>query len=151
MWPSFLRYPQGVTRCARRHGDLAATFARRPCHLLRSSSGLGAPTSSAACALLYNSVGRRGLPIFGVLTALLLSYVRRNVREPNVPVENRAIQRTQQRVGWAPLLTSFECSRLLNTLNDGLVDHKRLRRRLLDQDGFCRLARGNHTGSVSRA
>ena len=85
--------------------------------VLQSSWGLGALLSSAAYALLYDSIGWRGLLIMGVLPALVVVYVRRYVKEPEVWTQNRAIQRQQRREVRTPLFTIFKRKLLGNTLN----------------------------------
>jgi SHS family lactate transporter-like MFS transporter len=84
--------------------------------VLQGSWGLGAVLSSAAYGLLYDSIGWRGLLIMGVLPALLIIYVRKFVKEPPVWVENRRIQRTEQREVRAPLFSIFKRQVLVNTL-----------------------------------
>jgi len=84
--------------------------------VLQASWGLGALLSSAAYALLYNSIGWRGLLMIGVLPALSIVYVRRFVKEPPVWVENRRLQRTQQREVRVPLVKIFKRGLLYNTL-----------------------------------
>src|SRR5271156_6582627 len=84
--------------------------------VLQSSWGLGALLSSAAYGLLYTSIGWRGLLMIGVLPALLIVYVRRFVKEPAVWVENRRLQRTQQREVRIPLLQIFKRGMLANTM-----------------------------------
>ena len=85
--------------------------------VLQSSWGLGALLSSAAYGLLYDAIGWRGLLILGVLPALLVVYVRRYVKEPEIWAQNRTIQREQRREVRAPLLNIFKVSALGNTLN----------------------------------
>src|SRR6185312_12331792 len=85
--------------------------------VLQASWGLGALLSSAAYALLYDSIGWRGLLIMGVLPALLVVYVRRYVREREIWAKNRAIQREQKREVRVPLLKIFKLGVLGNTLN----------------------------------
>src|ERR1700757_1812422 len=84
--------------------------------ILRASWGLGAVLSSAAYGLLYTSIGWRGLLAIGVLPALSIVYVRRFVKEPPVWVENRRLQRVQQREVRVPLLKVFKRGLLYNTL-----------------------------------
>ena len=84
--------------------------------VLQSSWGLGALLSSAAYGLLYNSIGWRGLLMIGVLPALLIVYVRIYVKEPEVWVENRRLQRTQRREVRIPLLKIFKRGMLANTM-----------------------------------
>jgi len=82
----------------------------------QSSWGLGALLSSAAYGLLYNSIGWRGLLMLGVLPALLIFYVRHFVKEPEVWLENRRLQRTQRREVRIPLLKIFKRGMLANTM-----------------------------------
>src|SRR5271170_2379291 len=84
--------------------------------VLQSSWGLGALLSSAAYGLLYTSIGWRGLLMLGVLPALWIVYVRRYVKEPPVWVENRRLQRLQQREVKVPLLKIFKRGLLANTM-----------------------------------
>jgi SHS family lactate transporter-like MFS transporter len=84
--------------------------------VLQASWGLGALLSSAAYGLLYDSIGWRGLLWMGVLPALSIIYVRIFVKEPEVWVENRHLQRTQQREVRAPLFSIFKWAMLGNTL-----------------------------------
>ena len=85
--------------------------------VLQASWGLGAPLSSLAYGLLYDSIGWRGLLIMGVLPALLVIYIRRYVKEPEIWAKNRAIQRDQHREIRAPLFSIFKRGLLGNTLN----------------------------------
>ncbi len=85
--------------------------------VLQASWGLGALLSSAAYALLYNSIGWRGLLILGVLPALVVVYIRRYVKEPEIWAQNRVIQREQKREVRVPLLNIFKLNVLGNTLN----------------------------------
>src|SRR6266480_3775855 len=84
--------------------------------VLQASWGLGAVLSSAAYGLLYDSIGWRGLLWIGVLPALSFVYVRIFVKEPEVWVENRRLQRTQHREVRAPLFSIFKWGMLSNTL-----------------------------------
>ena len=84
--------------------------------VLQGSWGLGAVLSAAAYGLLYDVIGWRGLLMMGVLPAFLIIYVRFFVKEPPVWVENRRIQRTQQREVRAPLFSIFKRQVLANTL-----------------------------------
>src|SRR3974390_1065270 len=65
--------------------------------VLQSSWGLGAVLSSGAYGLLYDSIGWRGLLWIGVLPALWIVYIRIFVKEPPVWLENRRLQRAQNR------------------------------------------------------
>jgi len=84
--------------------------------VLQGSWGLGALLSSGAYGLLYNSIGWRGLLWIGVLPALSIVYVRQYVKEPPVWLENRRLQRAQQREVHAPLFSIFKRQVLGNTL-----------------------------------
>jgi len=84
--------------------------------MLQASWGLGTVLSSAAYGLLYDYIGWRGLLWLGVLPALSIVYVRFFVKEPEVWVENRRLQRTQQREVRAPLFSIFKRGMLANTL-----------------------------------
>ena len=57
--------------------------------VLQGSWGLGFLLSSAAYGLLYDAIGWRGLLWIGVLPALVVLYVRKYVKEPEVWKENR--------------------------------------------------------------
>src|ERR1700721_1126974 len=84
--------------------------------VLQGSWGLGALLSSAAYALLYDSIGWRGLLLIGVLPALLIVYIRKYVKEPEVWIENRRKQREQNREFHVPLFSIFKPAVLGNTL-----------------------------------
>src|SRR5260370_7752098 len=84
--------------------------------VLQSSWGLGALLSSAAYGLLYDSIGWPGLLWMGIRPALTIVYVRFFVKEPEIWVENRRLQRTQHREVRAPLFTIFKRAMLGNTL-----------------------------------
>ena len=84
--------------------------------VLQGSWGLGALLSSAAYALLYDSIGWRGLLLIGVLPALVIVYIRKYVKEPEVWIENRRKQRAENREFRAPLFSIFKRGVLANTL-----------------------------------
>jgi SHS family lactate transporter-like MFS transporter len=84
--------------------------------VLQGSWGLGALLSSAAYALLFDSIGWRGLLLIGVLPALLIVYIRKYVKEPEIWVENRRKQRLENKEFRAPLFTIFKRGVLANTL-----------------------------------
>src|ERR1700721_389232 len=75
--------------------------------VLQGSWGLGALLSSAAYALLYDSIGWRGLLLRGVLPALAIVYIRKFVKEPEIWIENRRKQRAENREFRVPLLSIF--------------------------------------------
>jgi SHS family lactate transporter-like MFS transporter len=85
--------------------------------VLQGSWGLGFLLSFACYGLFFNAIGWRGLLWIGVLPALAVFYVRFFVKEPEVWVENRRLQRTQQREVKAPLVSIFKRGIILNTLN----------------------------------
>jgi MFS transporter, SHS family, lactate transporter len=84
--------------------------------VLQGSWSIGFLLSSAAYGLLYNSIGWRGLLIMGVLPALAVVWIRVYVKEPEVWVENRRIQREQNKEFKAPLIDIFRLRMLPNTL-----------------------------------
>jgi len=84
--------------------------------VLQGSWGLGALLSSAAYALLFDSIGWRGLLLIGVLPALVIVYIRKYVKEPEVWIENRRKQRAENREFRAPLFSIFRRGVLANTL-----------------------------------
>src|SRR6202034_1471130 len=84
--------------------------------VLQGSWGLGALLSSAAYALLYDSIGWRGLLLIGVLPAVLIVYIRKYVKEPEVWIENRRKQRAENREFRAPLFSIFKRGVLGNTI-----------------------------------
>ena len=99
--------------------------------VLQGSWGLGALLSSAAYALLYDSIGWRGLLLIGVLPALLIVYIRIYVKEPEVWIENRRKQRAENREFRAPLFSIFQAERARQYPHGVLDDGQRVRRRLL--------------------
>jgi SHS family lactate transporter-like MFS transporter len=84
--------------------------------VLQGSWGIGFLLSSVVYGLLYQSWGWRGMLWIGILPALVVLYVRRFVREPEVWVENRRLQREQTREVRAPLLSIFKPGLIVNTL-----------------------------------
>jgi SHS family lactate transporter-like MFS transporter len=84
--------------------------------VLQGSWGIGFMISFATYGLLFNSIGWRGLLWIGVLPALAVVYVRFFVNEPEVWLENRRIQRTQNREVRAPLISIFKPAMIGNTL-----------------------------------
>ena len=84
--------------------------------VLQGSWGLGFLLSSAAYGLLYDAIGWRGLLWIGVLPALVVLYVRKYVKEPEVWKENREKQRMQQQEVHLPLIEIFKPKMLGNTL-----------------------------------
>jgi MFS family permease len=84
--------------------------------VLHGSWGLGALLSSAAYGLLYDHIGWRGLLLIGVLPALVIVYIRKYVKEPEIWIENRRKQRFENREFRAPLFSIFRRGLLANTL-----------------------------------
>jgi MFS transporter, SHS family, lactate transporter len=85
--------------------------------VLQGSWGIGFMISSGIYGLLFNSIGWRGMLWVGVLPALSVFYVRKFVKEPEVWVENRRLQRTQRREVRAPLFAIFKKAVFGNTLS----------------------------------
>ena len=71
---------------------------------------------SAFLQVLFDSIGWRGLLLIGVLPALVIVYIRKYVKEPEVWIENRRKQRAENREFRAPLFSIFKRRVLANTL-----------------------------------
>jgi SHS family lactate transporter-like MFS transporter len=84
--------------------------------VLQGSWALGFLASSAAYGLLFDSIGWRGLLWMGILPALVVVWVRKYVKEPEVWLENRRKQREQNRQVRLPLFVIFTRGNLANTL-----------------------------------
>jgi len=84
--------------------------------VLQGSWGIGFALSSLIWGLFVGYIGWRGMLWIGVLPALSVFYVRRFVKEPEVWLENRRLQRTQNREVRAPLISIFKRGLLYNTL-----------------------------------
>lgn len=84
--------------------------------ILQASWGIGFLLSSLVYGLFYQSWGWRGMLWVGILPALAVLHIRRFVKEPAVWVENRKLQRDQQREVRAPLTGIFKPALLANTL-----------------------------------
>ncbi len=84
--------------------------------LLQGSWGIGFLLSSVVYALLYDAIGWRGLLWIGVLPALAVLWIRKNVKEPEVWVKNRAIQREENQEVRVPLLRIFRRKMIGNTM-----------------------------------
>ena len=84
--------------------------------ILQGSWGIGFLLSFAIYGLFYNSIGWRGMLIVGVLPALVVLYVRIFVKEPEIWLENRRLQRAQKREVKVPLLSIFKSGMIGNTL-----------------------------------
>ena len=84
--------------------------------VLQGSWGIGFLLSSGLYALLDSSIGWRGLLMIGVLPALAVLWVRTYVKEPEVWLKNRQIQREQNREVRTPLLSIFRKQLLGNTI-----------------------------------
>jgi SHS family lactate transporter-like MFS transporter len=83
---------------------------------MQGSWGIGFLISSSIYALFYTYIGWRGMLWVGVLPALSVFYVRYFVKEPPVWVENRRLQRTQNREVRTPFFSIFKRGMLGNTL-----------------------------------
>ena len=84
--------------------------------ILQGSLGIGFALSSLVYGLFYQYIGWRGMLLVGILPALSVLWIRRNVREPEVWVENRHQQRVQRREVRMPLFRLFKRELLPNTL-----------------------------------
>lgn len=83
---------------------------------LQGSWGIGFLLSFAIYGLFYNTIGWRGMLIAGVAPALAVVYIRFFVKEPEVWLENRKLQRAQNKEVKAPLFVIFKRGMLGNTL-----------------------------------
>src|SRR5947199_2709412 len=84
--------------------------------VLQGSWSIGFLLSSVIYGLFFDVIGWRGMLWIGVLPALSIVYIRYFVKEPEVWVENRRLQRTQKREVRAPLIKIFQRGMLGNTL-----------------------------------
>ena len=84
--------------------------------VLQGSWGLGFLLSSVVYGLFYKYIGWRGMLWVGILPALVLVYIRYFVKEPSVWLENRQLQRTEQREVKVPFFKIFMPGVLGNTL-----------------------------------
>jgi MFS transporter, SHS family, lactate transporter len=84
--------------------------------VLQGSWSIGFLLSSVIYGLFYDVIGWRGMLWVGVLPALSIVYIRYYVKEPEVWVENRRLQREENREVRAPLLEIFKWGMLGNTL-----------------------------------
>src|SRR6201993_3710091 len=84
--------------------------------VLQGSWSIGFLLSSVLYGLFYDYIGWRGLLWVGVLPALSIVWIRYYVKEPEVWLENRRIQREEKREVRAPLVKIFQRGMLCNTL-----------------------------------
>jgi SHS family lactate transporter-like MFS transporter len=84
--------------------------------VLQGSWSIGFVLSSLAYALLYDTIGWRGLLWMGILPALAVVWVRKYVKEPEVWLENRRRQRESKQEVHTPLFAIFKPKVLINTL-----------------------------------
>ncbi len=85
--------------------------------VLQGSWGLGSLLSFVIRGLFCSQIGWRGMLLVGVLPALAVLYVRYFVKDSEVWVQNRSIQRAQSREVRAPLFSIFKRDMIWNTLN----------------------------------
>jgi MFS transporter, SHS family, lactate transporter len=84
--------------------------------MLQGSWALGFLFSSAFYGLFYNTLGWRGCLWVGIAPALVVLYVRKYVKEPEVWRENRMKQRQEGREIRVPLFEIFRLRMLPNTV-----------------------------------
>ncbi|MBV8521100.1 MAG: MFS transporter [Acetobacteraceae bacterium] len=84
--------------------------------VLQGSWGIGFALSSLIWGLFVGYIGWRGMLWIGVLPALSVFYVRRFVKEPPIWIENRRLQRAQNREVRTPFISIFKRGLLFNTL-----------------------------------
>jgi len=83
---------------------------------LQGSWGLGFALSALAYGFLYDEIGWRGLLWIGILPALVVIWIRFYVKEPEVWVENKRLQKEKNAEVRAPLFSIFRRGMLFNTL-----------------------------------
>jgi SHS family lactate transporter-like MFS transporter len=84
--------------------------------VLQGSWSIGFLLSSVIYGLFFDTIGWRGMLWVGVLPALSIIYVRYFVKEPEVWLENRKLQRAQKREVRVPLIKIFQRGMLGNTM-----------------------------------
>jgi SHS family lactate transporter-like MFS transporter len=84
--------------------------------MLQCSGNLGYLLSSVIYGAFYNQLGWRGMLWIGILPALSIIYIRFFVKEPEVWLENRRLQREQRREMKTPFFAIFKRGVLGNTL-----------------------------------
>lgn len=83
---------------------------------LQGSWGIGFALSSLAYGFLFDQIGWRGLLWIGILPALVVVWIRFYVKEPEVWVENKRLQKEKKAEVRAPLFSIFKRGLLFNTL-----------------------------------
>src|SRR5229473_7344337 len=84
--------------------------------ILQGSWGLGFALSALAYGFLFDLIGWRGLLWIGILPAFAVLWIRYYVKEPEVWVANKRIQRETKSEVKAPLFSIFKRGVLSNTL-----------------------------------
>jgi SHS family lactate transporter-like MFS transporter len=84
--------------------------------ILQGAWGIGFLLSGLVYALLFDSIGWRGMLWIGILPGFVTLFILYFVREPEVWLENRRQQNLQQRQVRTPLLAIFKPAVLGNTL-----------------------------------
>src|SRR5271170_6130825 len=84
--------------------------------VLQGSWGFGFALSALAYGFLFDLIGWRGLLWIGILPALAVVWIRYYVKEPEVWVTNKRIQRVMRTEVTAPLLSIFKRGLFFNTL-----------------------------------
>src|SRR4030081_245502 len=84
--------------------------------VLQGSWGLGFALSALAYGFLFDLIGWRGLLWIGILPAFVVLWIRYYVKEPEVWVANKRIQRETKSEVKAPLFSIFKRGVLSNTL-----------------------------------
>src|ERR1700730_15181772 len=84
--------------------------------ILQGSWGLGFALSALAYGFLFDLIGWRGLLWIGILPAFAVLWIRYYVKEPEVWLANKRIQRETKAEVKAPLFSIFKRGLLFNTL-----------------------------------
>lgn len=83
---------------------------------LQGSWGIGFALSALAYGFLFDQIGWRGLLWIGILPALVVVWIRFYVKEPEIWVENKRLQKEKNAEVRAPLFSIFKRGVLFNTL-----------------------------------
>jgi MFS transporter, SHS family, lactate transporter len=84
--------------------------------ILQGSWGLGFALSALAYGFLFDLIGWRGLLWLGILPAFVVIWVRIYVKEPELWVENKRLQKETKSEVHTPLFSIFKPGMLFNTL-----------------------------------
>ena len=90
--------------------------------ILQGSWGLGFALSALAYGFLFDLIGWRGLLWIGILPAFVVIWIRFYVKEPEVWVENKRLQREKQGRGAGAAVLHLQARRAVQYADGLLVD-----------------------------